>query len=622
MRNSQKLENLLNLALDTGEEEREKSQILNVGYNENDGKWELIVRYHGSADAMRSMPGTQVEALLGGYAIVWTPQEQIEALAALEEAEYIEKPKQLLFEVETGKSVSCIDSLQRDLPPAFFPEAAEQGAAKGTAAMSGNARMDAAQRNGLASGGEDNALSGRGVLVGILDSGIDYTLPDFRWADGSSRIVGLWDQTLSQAFTKEQIDEALAAPNREERERLVPSRDLSGHGTAVAGIAAGSGQAADSSDARKIPRYRGVAPASELLVVKLGTPGERSFPRTTQLMRGLDYILREALARNRPVAVNISIGNNYGSHDGTSLLETFIDEAAGFSPNCIVIGSGNEGAAAGHSAGILEAPAAGADRSQIVELSVGVYETSLSIQLWKSYADSFGVELAAPDGTRIGPFRLGQGPQRYRLGGAEVLVYYGEPKPYSRSQEILLDFLPRGTYLDSGVWKFRLIPERIVDGRYDFWLPGASVLNRGTQFLKRTPEVTLTIPSTAARAITVGAYDARRDTYADFSGRGYLRNLNLVKPELAAPGVDVTAPVVGGGYRAQTGTSFAAPFVTGSAALLMEWGMVRGKDPYLYGEKVKAYLIRGARQLGGGGMKFPNNQVGYGALCVENSLPG
>ena len=614
MRNSQKLENLLNLALDTGEEEREKSQLLNVGYNENDGKWELIVRYHGSADAMRSMPGTQVETLLGGYAVVWTPQEQIDAIAALEEVEYIEKPKQLLYEVETGKAVSCIDSVQQGLAPAFFPEAAVRGKAEENTVENGGGEIDFSQRNGLSQRGAGPAaeLSGRGVLVGILDSGIDYTLPDFRWADGSSRILGLWDQTLSREFTKEQIDEALAAPNPEERERLVPSRDLSGHGTAVAGIAAGSGLTAVG---RTAPRYRGVAPASELLVVKLGTPGERSFPRTTELMRGLDYILREALAFNRPVAVNISIGNNYGSHDGASLLETFIDEAAGFSPNCIVIGSGNEGAAAGHSAGVLEAPVAGADRSQIVELSVGVYETALSVQLWKSYADSFGVELAAPDGTVIGPFRIGQGPQRYRLGGAGVLIYYGEPKPYSRSQEILLDFLPGGMYLDSGVWKFRLIPERIVDGRYDFWLPGASVLNRGTQFLRRTPEVTLTIPSTAARAITVGAYDARRDTYADFSGRGYLRNLNLVKPELAAPGVDVTAPLVGGGYGPQTGTSFAAPFVTGSAALLMEWGMVRGNDPYLYGEKVKAYLIRGARQFGGGGMSYPNNRVGaYGNI--------
>lgn len=550
MENSQKLENLLNLALETPKKEREKSQALNVGYEEESGKWELIVRYHGSADRLRGLPGTQVETLLGGYAVVWTPQEQIDVIAAMEEVEYVEKPKWLLYGVETGRAASCIDSVQQELPETLLPADLWEG------------EFLAGGQGSAAGAAED--LSGRGVLIGILDSGIDYTLPDFCWADGSSRILGLWDQTLSLEFTKEQIDAALAAPNAEERERLVPSRDLSGHGTAVAGIAAGSG------DGRR--RYRGVAPASELLVVKLGTPGERSFPRTTELMRGLSYVLRKGLELNRPVAVNISIGNNYGSHDGTSLLETFIDEAAGFSPNCIVIGSGNEGGAAGHSAGVLEPPLVGADRSQIIELSVGVYETALSVQLWKSYVDSFGVELSAPDGTTVGPFRSGQGTQRYVLGGAEVLIYYGEPKPHSRSQEIFLDFIPRGTYLESGIWKFRLIPERIVEGRYDLWLPGTSVLNRGTQFLQRSPEVTLTIPSTSARAITVGAYDARRDTYAEFSGRGYLRNLDLVKPELAAPGVEVTAPRAGGGYAPQTGTSFAAPFVTGSAALLMEWG--------------------------------------------------
>ena len=184
-----------------------------------------------------------------------------------------------------------------------------------------------------------------------------------------------------------------------------------------------------------------------------------------------------------------------------------------------------------------------------------------------------------------------------------------------------MDFLPDDTYLDSGVWRIRLIPRDIVDGKYDPWLPGASVLNRGTQFFRQSPEVTLTIPSTSARAITVGAYDARRQVYADFSGRGFLRNLDLVKPELAAPGVDVRVPLPGGGYTRQSGTSFAAPFVTGAAALLMEWGMVRGNDPYLYGEKVKAYLTRGARPLGAGGQQYPNRQVGYGTLCVRDSIP-
>ena len=184
-----------------------------------------------------------------------------------------------------------------------------------------------------------------------------------------------------------------------------------------------------------------------------------------------------------------------------------------------------------------------------------------------------------------------------------------------------MDFLPEDTYLDSGLWNIRLTPRRIVEGKYDLWLPGASVLNRGTQFLRQNPQVALTIPSTASRAITVGAYDARRQVYADFSGRGFLRNLDLVKPDLVAPGVNIRVLRPGGGYERQSGTSFAAPFVTGGAALLMEWGMVRGNDPYLYGEKVKVYLRRGARPLGAGSRTIPNERSGYGTLCVARSIP-
>ena len=576
---SQKLENLLNLSIETTPKEREKSQILNVGYDALDDTWELIIRYHGDAETIRELPDTRVEPLLGGYAIVWTRDAQINKLASLEEVEYVEKPKALLYQVVYSKMVSCIEELQ--------------------------------PRRGENSGvGSQEGLYGEGILIAVLDSGIDYTLPEFRYADGSSRILYLWDQTLDQEFTKEQIDEALKRMDTGQSPyELVPSRDVSGHGTGVAAVAAGGSS-----------RYQGVAPESELLIVKLGTAGPRSFPRTTQLMRGLDRVLRKALELGRPVAVNISIGNSYGSHDGTSLLETFIDTAAGFSPNVIIIGSGNEGSGAGHVEGKLVKPVPGEEESQLVELSVGVFETGLSIQLWKSYVDQFQVTLVAPDGAEATLVEK-QGSDRYELGGAQVLVYYGEPKPFSQSQEILMDFIPMDTYLDSGVWKIRLTPRHIVVGKYDLWLPGVSTLNTGTGFLRQSPQVTLTIPSTAAKAITVGAYDARRQAYAEFSGRGFLRNLDLVKPDLVAPGVDILVPLPGGGYVRQSGTSFATPFVTGGAALLMEWGMVKGNDPYLYGEKVKAYLIRGARPLGGGATLVPNPKEGYGALCVKDSIP-
>lgn len=214
------------------------------------------------------------------------------------------------------------------------------------------------------------------------------------------------------------------------------------------------------------------------------------------------------------------------------------------------------------------------------------------------------------------------GAQRYTAGQTEILLYYGEPSPYSTKQEIYIDLIPRESYVNPGVWQIILTPRRIVSGAYEMWLPTEGILNRGTGFLFPTKSTTLTIPSTAGRVITVGAYDALTFAYADFSGRGPLamESTGIAKPDLAAPGANVRTTAVGGGYVTVSGTSFATPFVTGSAALLMEWGIIKGNDPYLYGEKVKAYLRRGARKLPGFDV-YPNPQVGYGALCVKDSLP-
>lgn len=205
------------------------------------------------------------------------------------------------------------------------------------------------------------------------------------------------------------------------------------------------------------------------------------------------------------------------------------------------------------------------------------------------------------------------GPQRFRTGSTEILLYYGEPSPYSTNQEIFIDMLPIEDYIDSGVWKILLTPRKIVSGEYELWITSEEALNRGTGFLFPTDTTTLTIPSTAARAISVGAYDALTFTYADFSGRGPIAGVGgwMAKPDIAAPGVNVITTVVGGGQAAFSGTSFAAPFATGGAALLMDWGITRGNDPYLYGEKVKAYFHRGARPLSGFTV-YPNSQVGYG----------
>lgn len=299
-------------------------------------------------------------------------------------------------------------------------------------------------------------------------------------------------------------------------------------------------------------------------------------------------------------------------------MERFLNDIADTWKNVICVGSGNEGAAAGHTSGQI-----GEEEEVTVEFAVQEREPSLNLQLWKSYVDEMDISIVTPSGERVGPLEETPGSRRYLAGGTELLIYYGEPKPYSVKQEIYFSFLPVGSYVDSGVWKILLEPRRIVDGIYQMWLPSQSALNVGTAFLRPVSAATLTIPSTASLVVTVGAYDARTLSYADFSGRGptgVYEGDSSPKPDLAAPGVGVNAPVPGGGYRSFDGTSFAVPFVTGSAALMMEYAVVRGNDPYLYGEKVKAYLRRGARELPGYS-EWPNAQLGYGALCVRDSLP-
>ncbi len=256
-----------------------------------------------------------------------------------------------------------------------------------------------------------------------------------------------------------------------------------------------------------------------------------------------------------------------------------------------------------------------------VELSVSPYQPSFSVQIWKEYTDQFQVQIRTPSGEILGPVSEQLGPARYRYRSMWILVYYGKPGPYSQAQEIYFDLIPdEGSYVESGIWVFELIPREIRVGRTDLWLPSSGVLNPATRFLQSSPDTTLTIPSAAEKVITVGAYDSRTGVYADFSGRGFTRLTGQIKPDLAAPGVDIMAPAAGGGYNSFTGTSFAAPMVTGSAALLMQWGIVDGNDPFLYGEKVKAYLRRGARPLRGTG-GVPNPQTGFGVLCLRNSFP-
>ena len=566
----QKIDNLLNLAMDATPQERRKSGNLNIGYDPATRLWDVIIKYSGPESGLAGN-GIQVVPLLGSYAVVTLPESEIDEYSHRVQVEFMEKPKRLYFELFQAKGASCIRTVQTG-------------------------------RNGL---------TGKGILTGVVDSGVDYFHPDFRNADGSSRILRLWDQSIQgnppqgyvtgTEYTKEQIDEALALGENQGR-RLVPSSDYSGHGTSVLGIAAGNGRASDGVN-------QGVAYESDLLVVKMGIPRENSFPRTTELIQGIDYLVRQALTMGRPMAINLSFGNNYGSHKGDSLLETYIDMVSSTGRLAICTGTGNNGNQPLHEGGTLKQ-----GQTRQIELSVSSREPTLNVQLWKSYEDEMSIYIENPSGNRIGPLDEKLGPQRYRLGNTDLLIYYGKPGPYHLTQEIYIDFLPGKTYVDSGDWKIILSGKKVRGGEYYLWLPGGNTLNRGTGFYEPRAYGTLTIPATARRVIAVGAYDSLVDSYADFSGRGS-RRLPYRKPDLVAPGVNIVAPVPGGGYRTVTGTSFAAPFVSGSVALLMQWGIVEGNDLFLYSQKVKSVLIEYARR--NPQYTYPNNSRGYGFLDLS-----
>ena len=587
---NQKLENLLQLALQTPEETRARTGDLNVGFDEETRTWELIIKYHGNLEGLEEA-GILFEPLIAGYGILTVPEPLVETVAELEQIEYVEKPKRYFYQITNPVSDSCIVQVP----------------------------------------GRDLSLTGKGVLLAVLDSGIDITLPEFRKTDGSTRIRYLLDQTMgNREFSGEKLDEFLLSGER----NSFPGMDTSGHGTAVAGIAAAS------PVRRGEGNYQGVATEAELLIVKLGIPEARSFPRTTEIMRGVTWAIRKSLELGMPLVINLSFGNSYGAHDGASLIERFLDNAAEIGRTVICVGSGNEGANGGHLAGSLERAGSVAGlpsgrqpasfyRPAQIELAVAEYEQTLNVQLWKNYSDSYRIFLRAPGGEEVQvPDRVNGGKYVLELEETEILVYQGEPTPYTVAQEIYFDMLPSGRrYITSGIWTFRIEPVEVVTGNYYFYLPAAAVRNAGTGFYQSTPDVTLTIPSTASKVLTVGAYDSVYQAYADFSGRGYAnpdRTIGVVtagfaKPDIVAPGVDVLAPNLYGGYTPVTGTSFATPIVAGAAALLMEWGIVRGNDAFLYGEKVKAYLRKGAQPIRGES-GYPNQRVGWGRLCVAESL--
>lgn len=457
-------------------------------------------------------------------------------------------------------------------------------------------------------------LTGRGVIVGIVDTGIDYTLDVFKYEDGTSKIQFLYDQTgvgehplgyyIGAEYTNEQINEALRSPNPYE---IVPQRDTVGHGTFLASLAAG----------RETTDFIGAAPDAELVVVKLR--GARPFYRemylippeqenafeSSAIMAGIEYILTKARELDRPVVICLGLGTNFGSHDGYSIFEEYLSGISNLRGVCVCTAAGNEAQAKHHVQGKVPTT----DATATIELKVGESSGDAFISIWNNLADRFSISIRSPTGELIERVPAKSGSQldvKLILENSRVTVDYYFPVEGSSGQVSIVRII-RAT---PGIWNITLHGDIVLDGTFHAWLPITGFIADDIEFLESTPYYTVVVPSTMNAAIACGAYNTNNNSLYVRSSWGPTR-AELVSPDLVAPGVNVGAyfPT---GYGTMSGTSVATAITTGASALLLQWGIVEGNDPAISTYQIKAYLIRGCTRSDT--LSYPNNQWGYGRL--------
>lgn len=482
-------------------------------------------------------------------------------------------------------------------------------------------------------------VRGQGVLIGFLDTGIDYLREDFKASDGRTRIAAVWDQTIQSVnyeedtgeaaeteqydreqvqgmvqygtvYTREDINAALAAEREGQNPYdIVPSRDENGHGTFLAGVAAAS----ETAD------YIGAAPEAEILMVKLKPakkylrdfyllPERVEAYSETDMMMGVRFLQQYAIREKKPLVICVGLGTASGSRTGALPFADLLNTLARQVNTVVVTCTGNEANNRTHTSGLAVSDTEPSE----IEITVGADERGFVMEIWAESLDILSVAITSPFGERISriPARIDTGGvYNFLLERSQVAVDYRVVESASGYEVIFMRFINPA----QGIWKIHLYSLTNIVGRYNAWLPLKQFLSGDTYFLNSNPSTTLTEPGAAERVISVGAYNHITDASYVASGRGYTAT-GLVKPDFVAPGVDVYGVRAGGGYTTRTGTSVAAAHAAGAAALLLTWGVTDGNLPYMGTNEVKSVLIRGAKRENN--TVYPNNIYGYGKMDV------